>query len=48
MLFTALAVVLFQLGAYSVWIAVLKLGLMAAFLVLAGLVISLIWRKVFG
>lgn len=47
-LVAALALILFQLGAYSVWFAVLKLGLLAALLVIAGLVVSLIWRKILG
>lgn len=47
LLLSGLAFVFVQLGALSVWVVVLKLGLMAALLVLAAMGIVLLWRKVF-
>lgn len=44
----ALALILFQLGAYSVWFAVLKFALIAAVAVIAGLLLILAWRRLFG
>lgn len=35
-----------QLGAYSVWITVLKVALFAALLVIGGLLVSLGWQHV--
>ena len=46
-LLTGLAFVFAQLGAMSVWVSVLKLGLMLALLVLAVIGIVFLWRKVF-
>jgi hypothetical protein len=48
LLLTGLAFVFAQLGAMSVWISVLKLGLMLALLALVVMGIVLLWRKVFG
>ena len=47
LMFTGLALVFAQLGAYSVLVAVLAGGLKIALLVIAGFVIVLLWRKVF-
>jgi hypothetical protein len=47
MMFTGLAIVFAQLGAYSVLVAVLAGGLKLALLVIAGFLIVLLWRKVF-
>jgi hypothetical protein len=47
LMFTGLAVVFAQLGAYSVLVAVLAGGLKLALLIIAGFVIVLLWRKVF-
>lgn len=47
LLLTGLALVFIQLGAMSVWVTVLKLGLMLALLVLAAMVIVVLWRKIF-
>ena len=47
LLLTGLAFVFVQLGAMSVWVSVLKLGLMLALLVLAVMGILILWRKVF-
>ncbi|MCX7150197.1 MAG: hypothetical protein NTY05_12440 [Rhodocyclales bacterium] len=47
MMFTGLAIVFAQLGAYSILVAVLAGGLKLALLVIAGFVIVLLWRKVF-
>lgn len=44
----ALALVLFQLGAYSVWFVVLKVALVVAAAVIAGLALMLAWRRLFG
>lgn len=46
-LIAALAVVFVQLGAYSVWIAVLSIALKVALVALCGLAIALIWRWAF-
>ena len=46
-IFVALAVVFAQLGAMSVWIAVLKGGLTFALLIVAVMAIVFLWRKVF-
>lgn len=46
LLFTALAAILIKLGAASVMVSVLSIGLKAAFIVIALLVALLIWRKV--
>jgi len=48
LLLTGLAFVFVQLGALSVWVVVLKLGLMMALLVLAIMGIVLLWRVVFS
>lgn len=48
LLLSGFAFVFMQLGAMSVWVSVLKLGLMLALLVLAVMGIVLLWRKVFG
>lgn len=48
LLLTGLALVFVQLGAMSVWVAVLKLGLMLALLALAIMGIVLLWRKMFA
>ena len=47
LLLTGLAFVFAQLGAMSVWVSVLKLGLMLALLVLAVTGIVLLWHMVF-
>ena len=47
LLFSGLALVFTQLGAYSVWVVLLVGGLKLALLVIAGFVIALLWRKVF-
>jgi hypothetical protein len=47
LLFAGLAAVFAQLGAMSVWLVVLKVGLMLALLIVAAMVIVLLWRKVF-
>ncbi len=44
-LIAALAVGLLQLGAFSVWVVILKAGLIFAVLVICGLVLSMLWRK---
>ncbi len=48
LLLSGLAFVFVQLGAMSVWVSVLKAGLMLALLVLALMGIVLLWRKVFA
>lgn len=48
LLLTGLAFVFVQLGAMSVWVSVLKLGLMVALLLLAVMGIVLLWRRVFA
>ncbi len=48
LLLTGLAFVFVQLGAMSVWVSVLKLGLMLALLALAVMGIVSLWRKVFA
>jgi hypothetical protein len=48
LILSGLAFVFVQLGAMSVWVSVLKAGLMLALLVLAVMGIVLLWRKVFG
>jgi len=48
LLFVILAVVFAQLGAYSVWFAIFKGGLLLAVVVIVGLAIALLWRQVFG
>lgn len=48
LLLSGLAFVFVQLGAMSVWVSVLKLGLMLALLALAVMGIVLLWRKVFA
>jgi len=47
LLFVILAVVFAQLGAYSVWFAIFKSGLLLAVVVIVGLAIALLWRQVF-
>lgn len=47
LLFAGLAAVFAQLGAMSVWLSVLKGGLMLALLVICLMVVVLLWRKVF-
>ena len=44
-LIAALAAGLLQLGAYSVWVVILKAGLLIALLVICGLFLSVLWRK---
>ena len=44
-LIAALAVGLLQLGAFSVWVVILKAGLIFAVIVIYGLVLSMLWRK---
>ncbi len=48
LLLTGLAFVFAQLGALSVWVTVLKLGLMLALLLMAVISIVFVWRKVFS
>lgn len=48
LLLSGLAYVFVQLGAMSVWVSVLKLGLLVALLVLAVMVIVVMWRRVFN
>lgn len=48
LLLTGLAFVFMQLGAMSVWVSVLKAGLMLALLLLAIMGIVLLWRIVFA
>jgi hypothetical protein len=48
LLATGLAFVFVQLGAMSVWVSVLRLGLMVALLALAVMGIVLMWRRVFA
>jgi membrane protein implicated in regulation of membrane protease activity len=40
-----LAVGLFQLGEYSVWMVLMSLALKVAMLFIAGLIIALLWKK---
>ena len=47
MMFAGLAAVFAQLGAYSVWVVLLAGGLKLALLAIAGLVVVLLWRKLF-
>lgn len=47
MLITSLALMLVKLGALSVMVTVLSSVLYLALLIIAGLVITLLWRKVF-
>lgn len=47
-LFVAVALVFTQLGAYSVWFGILKAGLQLALIVIVGLTIVLLWKRVFG
>ena len=47
-LITTLGFVLVKLGALSVMVTALSAFLYLALLVIAGLVITLLWRKVFG
>lgn len=46
LIFAGLAFVFAQLGAYSVWVGLLAGGLKLALLVIVGLLIALLWRKV--
>ena len=48
LMLTGLAVVFTQLGAMSVWIAVLKLGLLASLLIIAVAAGIIVWRKAFS
>lgn len=48
MTFAALALVFIKLGAISVWVTVLSGGLYFAALVIAGLAIALLWKKLFS
>ena len=48
LIFAGLAFVFAQLGAMSVWLTVLKGGLQLALVVIAGLAIVLLWRRVVG
>ena len=47
-LVAALGLGLIKLGTYSVWVTVLYGGLQLALLVIVGLTIALIWRRVLG
>lgn len=47
-IFLVLAFVFAQLGAYSVWFVIFKGGLQIALLVVAGLLIVLLWKKMLG
>ena len=47
LLVVGFALVFMQLGAVSVWTAVFAGGLRLALLVIAGLVIAMLWRKIF-
>ena len=47
LMLTGLAVVFAQLGAMSVWIVVLKLGLLASLLIIAIGASIIVWRKAF-
>jgi hypothetical protein len=47
LIFAGLAFVFAQLGAMSVWLTVLKGGLMLALLIVVVMAILLLWRKVF-
>ncbi len=47
MMITGLAVVFIQLGAMSVWIAVLKLGLLGSLVIIAVAAVIIAWRKAF-
>ena len=47
-LITTLALMLVKLGALSVMVTVLSSALYLGLLIIAGLVIALLWRKVFG
>ncbi len=47
LIFVSLAVVFAQLGAYSVLVVLLAGGLKLALLIIAGIVIVYLWRKVF-
>ena len=46
-LITALALVFFKLGMYSVWVSILSGALQFAMLLIAILAIVFIWRRVF-
>jgi hypothetical protein len=48
LLFTVLAFVFMQLGAMSVWVSILKIGLMLASLVLTVVGAAFLWRKLFN
>lgn len=48
LLCAGLALVFAQLGAMSVWMVIMKAGLLAALLVIAVLVATLLWRRVSG
>jgi hypothetical protein len=48
LLFVILAFVFAKLGAYSVWFAIFKGGLLLALVMIVGLAIALLWRQVFG
>ena len=47
LMLTGIAVVFTQLGAMSVWIAVLKLGLLTSLLIIAVAAGIIVWRKTF-
>jgi hypothetical protein len=47
-LIAALGFMLIRLGMYSVWVGVLSGAFQVALLVIAGLTIALVWRRVFG
>jgi hypothetical protein len=47
-LVVVIALVFAQLGAYSVWFGILKTGLQLALIVIAGLTIVLLWKRIFG
>jgi membrane protein implicated in regulation of membrane protease activity len=47
LLIAALALVFMKLGAYSVLVALLSGGLQLALFIIFGLVIAMLWRKIF-
>jgi len=48
LLLSGMALVFVQLGAYSVWVMLLAVGLKVTLFIIAALVIALLWRKVFA
>jgi hypothetical protein len=47
LMLTGLAIVFIQIGAMSVWIAVLKLGLLGSLVIIAVVAGIIAWRKAF-